>query len=222
MCDHFSSKLPTNNTLDSITPTISMSSSHISSIQKKFLPIATATKSETTATLQQSGGNGNSSSSSKFMSWMIPSKRTNDLNNDASSISSKKSSSSNHKDESLSNSKNIDIDVKRLYEFSTKDLHTFGYPPPVCVSPVDSINSANGNKSSGINSTASATNATSTSVTITNGAAGSATSTSVTPSSTIASLSSSLDGTSGSNQKLKVNEMFEKSGSITKIVEKDR
>jgi hypothetical protein len=214
MYDYFSSKLPAI-IQGTITPTSSISSSHISSIKKKGLPIATTTKSETTATLQSG-----SSSSSKFMSWMIPTKRTNDLTNDASSISSKKSSSSSYRDEPLLNSRNIDIDVNKLYEYSTKDLHTFGYPTPACASPVDSVNN-NGNKTNGANPTSATANTANPSATNTNGVSSSASS-AITPSSTITSINSTLDGSGGPIQKIKVTEIFEKNSATTKIVEKER
>lgn len=204
--DHFSTKSTT--VLD-VTPTGSMSSSQISSFQKKFLPIATTTKSETTATLQ-------SSNSSKFMSWMIPNKRTpTDLATDTASISSKKSSAST-KDELVI--KKFDIDVKKLYEYSTKDLHTFGYPQSAFNSPSDNNNI---NKIGIANTIIATTTTTATSVAITNGTGNSVSST-VAVSGTITSNSSTLDGNTGTSQKMKATEIFEKNGSTTKLVEKER
>lgn len=205
MYDHFSSTpiiIP-----DIIKPTSSISSSQISSIQKKALPIAT--KSETTSNLP---------TSNKFMAWMIPNKRTpTDLVSDTDSISSKKSFASSFKDESCN--KTIDIDVKKLYEFATKDLHTFGYPPTPFIVVTDG-NGISASKNS-ITTVAATTNTNTTSSVLNNGIA-SSTSTSIVASSTITSISSSLDGNTGTGQKMKVSEIFEKSSTALKPVEKDR
>ncbi|KAI8064937.1 hypothetical protein BDF21DRAFT_120574 [Thamnidium elegans] len=204
MYDHFSCSpiiIP-----DIIKPTSSISSSQISSIQKKALPIAT--KSETTSNLP---------TSSKFMAWMIPNKRTpTDLASDTDSISSKKSFSSSFKDEPCN--KKIDIDVKKLYEFATKDLHTFGYPPTpfIVVTDGNSI-SASKNSSTAV-VTATNTNSTSS---VLNNVIASSTSTSIVASSTISPISSSMDGNTGTGQKIKVNEIFEKGSTTLKPVEKD-
>lgn len=184
-----------------------MSSSHISSVQKKFLPVATATKSETTATLQ---------SSNKFMSWMIPNKRIpSDQITDTASISSKKSSSST-KDELLS--KKLDIDVNKLFDYATKELHSFGYPPSTWTMTLEN----NTNKVGVVNSTIAVTATISTTPTvITNGGGSSVSSTAVISSSTT-STSLSLDASTNVTQKMKVTEIFDKPSSIPKPVEKER
>jgi hypothetical protein len=205
MYDHFSSNpivIP-----DIIKPTSSISSSQISSIQKKALPIAT--KSETTSNLP---------TSSKFMAWMIPNKRVpTDLVSDSDSISSKKSYSSSFKDESCN--KKIDINVKKLYEFATKDLHTFGYPPTPFIVITDGNSISTSKNSSTTVITATNTNTTSS---VLNNGITSSISTSIVASSTITSINSSMDGNAVTSQKMKVNEIFEKGTATLKPVEKDR
>lgn len=208
MYDHFSSN--SNMIPDIIRPTSSISSSQIGSVQKRAMPIAT--KSETTANSQNSSG-------SKFISWMIPNKRTpTDMAADNASISSKKSSSSSFKDEAVT--KKIDIDVKKLYEYATKDLHTFGYPPTPFTS-VSDANNMNGNKISNTNTVVSATNTTTTSIVINNSLTNSTSSTLV-ASTTVTSINSVLDGNTGTSQKVKVGEIFDKNSSTLKPIEKDR
>lgn len=207
--DHFSIKL---SLVPNIIPTISLSSSQISSIQKKNLPIATATKSETTATLQNSN---------KFMSWMIPNKRTPmDLATDTASISSKKSSNS-AKDELIS--KKFDIDLNKLFEYSTKGLHTFGYPSFSSASSASSTENNTTGVKAGTASTVNAISATSaaTSTANTNGIGNPGLST-VAASGTTSSTSLISDGNTGTSQKMKGTEIYEKNGTAMKPTEKER
>ncbi|OBZ85141.1 WD repeat-containing protein 81, partial [Choanephora cucurbitarum] len=100
--------------------------------------ILSPTKSDTTSNSQ--------STSSKFMSWMIPNKRssmieteTKPLHSSLSSSSSSVSSNTKQAVEELSirgRNNTIDcIDTDKLYEHATKDLHNFGYKKAFALSP---------------------------------------------------------------------------------------
>lgn len=204
--DHFSIKL---SLVPNIIPTISLSSSQISSIQKKNLPIATATKSETTATLQNSN---------KFMSWMIPNKRTPmDLATDTASISSKKSSNS-AKDELIS--KKFDIDLNKLFEYSTKGLHTFGYPPSS--SALSTENNTTGVKAGTANTVIAITATSAATSTASINGIGNPGLSAVAASGTTSSTSLISDGNTGTSQKMKGTEIYEKNGTAMKPTEKER
>ncbi|KAK4510721.1 uncharacterized protein ATC70_005154 [Mucor velutinosus] len=116
-------------------PTASVSTSRIeSSPTKKKSPLSiSSTKSDTTSQQPQQQ---QTSSSSKFMSWMVPIKKSSQADNDASSISSKSSASKLIVDDlSIGVGKNSmqNIDISRLLGYATKDIQLSGLTHANCV-----------------------------------------------------------------------------------------
>lgn len=127
MFNQFASNNPHVVSNEATIPTVSVSSSRVDlSFKKSVPPMISPTRSDTTSASKQ-----NNSAGSKLMSWMIPNAKK-PVENDASSISSKKSSSS-HKlsvDDLVVKCKNDFqlVDTQMLYESATRDLHAFGLP----------------------------------------------------------------------------------------------
>lgn len=211
--NHFSSS--TSPTDEISIPTASMSSSRVD-VNKKP-PVVAPTRSDTTSISQTQSTATNTSS--KLLAWMIPMKRSPDLANDASSISSKKSFQTVDEVATTVRKNNIQrVDSAKLYEYSTKDLHLLVSMSVFSV-PLDAIGEeTKAKKMNGTNGIV-VNGSTTTGI----GASNMIISHSTTVTSV--ALSSVLDNGNnsigGSSQKVKVSDIFEKNVT-TKIVDKDR